>query len=131
MMLEADKGEILKLVAALQHVDAAIVRALSAACVVIKDEEAAAILLERLRQHRELSLDTNSMYSVDYFLNYVKDLVELSEGFKAVPPLYDLHMKAKNTYEVLLYNLPVLYTILENIKTEDRLDAMRENYWRN
>lgn len=130
-MLDESKDQILGRIIKLAKADASLCKMLMGACVSMKDEEAAEILLKRLRAHVDTGSDSDKLYNVENYLEYVEDLVDLVSEFKHVPIMKGLHEHVRDTYEVLLYNKIGLYAALQELKRQDHIDAMRENYWMN
>jgi len=115
----------------LTHVDAAICKMLMMACAAMKDDDTAEHLLKRVRDHLAITEDADKMYNTEYYLSYVKDLMDLADGFKAVRPVKLMHEKVRDTYEILLYNKNSLDDVLLRLQKQERKAAMRENYWKN
>jgi len=130
-MLGESNDDIFERVIGLTHKDAAVCKMLTMACIGMRDDESAESLLKRVREHLAITEDEERMYTADYYLLYVKDLLDLSSRFKMVKPVKDLHESIRDSYEVLLYNKGGLGEVLRKIRKEERLEAMRENYWMN
>jgi hypothetical protein len=130
-MLDETNDDIFERIVSLTHKDAAVCKMLTMACVGMRDNESAESLLKRVREHLAITEDAESMYTAEYYLSYVKDLMELAAGFRSVPPVKILHESIRDSYEVLLYNKGGLGEVLRKIRKEERLEAMRENYWMN
>ena len=130
-MLDESNDQIMGRLLNLSSIDKTLCKLLLGACIAIQDDETAEFLIKRLREHIAITDETSLMYDTEHYLSYVKDLVDLSEGFEQVRPVKMLHDKARDTYEVLLYNRDRLTEVLNGLKREDDMDAMRENYWKN
>lgn len=81
-MLNETPKSIFERVANFSSLDAMACRLLTSACLLIEDEESALELLRQTRAHVRITDDTERMYEVDYYLGYVKDLVDILSNLK-------------------------------------------------
>jgi len=130
-MLEESQDDLLNRMQGIAQVDASICKMLMMACLGMSDGDSAEFLLKRIRDHLAITEDEESMYDPEYYLSYVKDLVELAEGFNHVKPVKYMHENVRDTYEVLLYNKFNLAGILNKLRKQHTKNAMRDNYWMN
>jgi hypothetical protein len=130
-VLEESEDMLLDRIMSLAKFDATVCKILMAACAGHPDDETAELIMKRVREHTSMSRDPEAMYDVDHYLDYVKDLVDLSHGFDRVRPIKLMYEKIRDTYEVLLYNKSSLEEVLEYVRQKEQIDAMRENYWKN
>lgn len=111
--------------------DSTVCKMLSVSCMVMRDEEGAIELLKRIRSHVKLGEDRIKLFDIEFFLEYIKDLLDILNGFSANPLTDDFKASIQDTYEVFLYNKDSLRYILYDSFNEHRLDKRRENYWLN
>jgi hypothetical protein len=111
--------------------DAKVCKLLTGACLLMDDEAAAVGLLRRLRNHISITDNEDRMYEVDYYLDYVKDLVEIVEDLQGTKPVRRMRADVKDIYETFLYNRLLLQNVLYLKKKESDLDEMRSNYYLN
>jgi len=71
------------------------------------------------------------MLEATYYLDYVSDLLDILDRIQTNGPLPQIRDTIRDHYEVLLYNRELLLVTLGHIKKETKLDARRENYWKN
>lgn len=130
-MLEETYKNIESKIGTVAKIDATLCKTLALACVSIKDELAAEMLLKRLRTHIALTDDENSMYDVSYYLSYVEDILDLTKEFEFVPQIKVMRSSVQDIYEKFLYNKMHLVAALSNLERESLMDGLRENYWVN
>lgn len=129
-MKETDE-QILERVNKLNDMANSVCQMLLTASIAMPDDEAAAHLFKKLREHISLVKDNDNMYETEYYMERVHDLVELSSMFKEVPVLKNMYKELQDHYEVLLFNQTSLYKILNETRKQDMLDGLRDNYWKN
>ena len=129
-MKETDE-QILDRVNNLNGMASSLCRLLMSASIAMEDNEAADHLFHRLREHVAAVRNNDQMYEVQYYIERVEELVELSSMLKDVPTLGRLHAAILDNYEALLLNRLGLYKVLEGTRRADVHDGLRENYWRN
>ena len=130
-MFDEDQETMLDRIEEFAAMDAGICRMLAGACLLLESEETAIELLHRVREHISITDDSDRMFEVDYYLDYVKNLVEITEGIKGPGPANRLRESIQDAYEVFLYNRGLLQGVLEGRKKEDDLDGFRRNYYLN
>ena len=129
-MKETDE-QILGRVAKLNSMANSLCGILTNAAVGMEDELAAEMLFKRVREHISMVRDNDEMYQLEYYMERVHDLVELSSMFKGVPVLKEMHKELLDHYEVLLFNKSSLFKVLNDSRKQDTLNGLRENYWKN
>ena len=111
--------------------DTAVCKMLCVSCMLVRDDEAAFELLKRIRKHVSSADDRLKLFDTDFFLNYIKDLLDILLGFSSNPLTEDFKEAIQDTYEILLYNKDTLRLILYDSFNEHMLDKKREKYWLN
>jgi len=130
-MYDEDRDSIRARVTTLVELDSTACTMLSTACLLIKDDDSARELLLRVREHIHITDEAELMYETNYFLDYVKDLLDILSAIESNGPLPELRNYVRDHYETLLYNRELLMAALNNMKAEDNLDKFRANYWMN
>jgi len=130
-MYDEDRDSIRARVTTLVELDSTACSMLSTACILIQDDESASELLRRIREHIHITDEAELMYETNYFLDYVKDLLDILSTIESNGPLPQLRSFIRDHYEALLYNRELLMAALNNMKQEDDLDKLRANYWMN
>lgn len=130
-MFDENADTIMGRLAELVELDSVACRMLSTACIMIQDDSNASALLQRVRDHIRITEDEEGMYETNFYLDYVKDLLEILDAISSNGPLPEIREAIRDHYEVLLYNRELLMSTLNTIKKESELDARRENYWMN
>lgn len=131
MSLKISYEDIIDNIMLIQKLDASICKTLALACLSIKDDMAAEFLLKKIRAHLTLSESTEEMYQADYYLEYVNDILLMTEGFEQIPAINMLRNKVRDMYETLIYNKESVIAALNNFEKQDLIDGLRENYWIN
>lgn len=130
-MLEESPEDILDRVENFALLDLAACKILSTACLMIPDERSAHELLSLLREHMIDQTEVDKLYDIDFYLGYVREVLDLLGGLSSNPMTDELERKIRDTYEVFLYNRSVLGGVLNSASKAARDDAMRDNYWMN
>jgi hypothetical protein len=126
-----DADTIMSRVAELMELDSVACRMLSTACILIPEDSNASALLQRVREHMRITEDNEAMFEANYYLDYIKDLLEILDAISSNGPLPEIRETIRDHYETLLYNRELLLVTLGHIKRESEIEARRENYWMN
>lgn len=130
-MFEENNESIMARMEEIMELDSVACRMLSTACLLIQDDDSAASLLSRVREHMRITAEEDAMFEANYYLDYVSDIIDILDRVQANGPLPQIRETIRDHYEVLLYNRELLLSTLNHIKKETKIDGMRNNYWMN
>jgi len=130
-MFDEDTESILDRIQTLISLDAVACNLMSTACILIRDEESATELLRRIREHVSITEEPKLMYQANYYLDYIKDLLDILSAVEAGGQLPKIRDEVRDHYETLLYNRELLMKSLNYLHQEDQMDQRRNNYWMN
>lgn len=130
-MLDRSYEDVVQSISLITQLDASICKTLAVASISIQEEAIAESLFRKVRAHISLTENFDEMYSADYYLNYIKDILDMGSIFERSSSLGALLNRVQDVYEILLYNRVHLIAALNNLRRDDIFNEIRDNYWLN
>ena len=130
-MFGEDAESIRARVTTLSELDVTACNMLSTACILLKDDDTAVHLLQRIRDHLSAASEPEMMYETHFFLDYFEDLLDILSAIESNGPIPEVRDYIREHYETLLYNKELLIGTLNRMKREDHMNKVRANYWKN